>query len=102
MSADQRDIDTVAALLKLIKSPEMRRRIETALQDTGDEPEALDRVLTAKQAGKILGRSDRWVLGASKAGILSRVRYPGRKIAGGFMESAVRALLARSIEGNAK
>lgn len=98
MSATQRDINTVTAMLKLIESPEMRRRLEAALHDTGDEPEVLNRVLTAKQAGKILGRSDRWVLGASKSGILRRVRYPERKIAGGFMESDVRALLANSIE----
>ena len=41
MSATQRDINTVTAMLKLIESPEMRRRLETALHDTGDEPEVL-------------------------------------------------------------
>ena len=99
MSTNQRDIDTVTTMLRLVESPEIRRRLETALQDSRDEPTVQDRVLTAQQAGKILGRSDRWVLKASKDGLLRRVRYPGRKIAGGFMESDVRALLARSIEG---
>ena len=99
MSTSQRDIETVAAMLRLVESAEIRRRIETALQATDEEPVVRDRVLTAEQAGKILGRSDRWVLKASKDGLLKRVRYPGRKIAGGFLESDVRALLARSIEG---
>jgi hypothetical protein len=98
-STSQRDIDTVTTMLRLVESPEIRRRLETALQDSGDEPVVTDRVLSAEQAGKILGRSDRWVLKASKEGLLKRVRYPGRKIAGGFVESDVRALLARSIEG---
>ena len=99
MSTGQRDIDTVKTMLTLVESPEIRRRIETALQASDEEPAVQDRVLTAQQAGKILGRSDRWVLKASKEGLLKRVRYPGRKIAGGFLESDVRALLARSIEG---
>lgn len=99
MSTSQRDIDTVKTMLTLVESAEIRRRIETALQAPDEEPAVQDRVLTAKQAGQILGRSDRWVLMASKEGLLKRVRYPGRKIAGGFMESDVRALLARSIEG---
>ena len=99
MSTGQRDIDTVKTMLTLVESPEIRRRIETALQASDEEPAVQDRVLTAQQAGKILGRSDRWVLKASKEGLLKRVRYPGRKIAGGFLESDVRALLARSVEG---
>jgi len=99
MSTSQRDIDTVKTMLTLVESPEIRRRIETALRSSDEEPAVQDRVLTAQQAGKILGRSDRWVLKASKEGLLKRVRYPGRKIAGGFLESDVRALLARSIEG---
>lgn len=99
MNTKQRDIETVATMLRLVESPEIRRRIETALQTSDEEPAVQDRVLTAQQAGKILGRSDRWVLKASKEGLLKRVRYPGRKIAGGFLESDVRALLARSIEG---
>ena len=99
MSTGQRDIDTVKSMLTLVESPEIRRRIETALQASDEEPAVQDRVLTAQQAGKILGRSDRWVLKASKEGLLKRVRYPGRKIAGGFLESDVRALLARSVEG---
>ena len=98
MSTRQRDVETVKTMLNLIESAAIRKRIETALQVTDDEPLVQDRVLTAKQAGQILGRSDRWVLKASKDGLLKRVRYPGRKIAGGFMESDVRALLASSIE----
>ena len=98
MSTSQRDIETVKTMLCLVESPEIRRRLEMALQDTGEEPIVRDRLLTAREAGLILGRSDRWVLGEAKAGRLAKVRYPGRKIASGFLESDVRALLARSIE----
>jgi predicted site-specific integrase-resolvase len=55
-------------------------------------------VLTAAEAGKILGVCDRTVLTFAKQGLLRRVKYPGRKQAGGFRYSDVAGLLERSVE----
>ena len=98
MTAPQRDVATITAMLNLVESPEIRQRIEAALKH--EEADA-SRVLTAEQSGRILGVSGRTVFGFAKGGLLRRVKYPGRKIGGGFLEADVRALLARSLEGGA-
>lgn len=92
----QRDVQTITAMLNLIESPAIRKKVETALRD---EQVQTDRVLTSDEAGRILGVSGRTVFQFAKGGMLRRVKYPGRKIGGGFLESDVRDLLARSVEG---
>ncbi len=92
----QRDVATITAMLNLIESPAIRKKVETALRD---EQVQTDRVLTSDEAGRILGVSGRTVFQFAKGGMLRRVKYPGRKIGGGFLESDVRDLLARSVEG---
>lgn len=92
----QRDVQTITAMLNLIESPDIRRKVQAALKD---ERVQADRVLTSDEAGRILGVSGRTVFQFAKAGLLRRVKYPGRKIGGGFLESDVRGLLARSVEG---
>jgi len=92
----QRDVATITAMLNLIESPAIRKKGETALRD---EQVQTDRVLTSDEAGRILGVSGRTVFQFAKGGMLRRVKYPGRKIGGGFLESDVRDLLARSVEG---
>ncbi len=96
MTAPQRDVATITAMLNLVESPDIRQRIEAALKH-----EEASRVLTSEQAGRLLGVSGRTVFGFARAGLLRRVKYPGRKIGGGFLEADVRALLARSLEGGA-
>ena len=96
MTAPQRDVATITAMLNLVESPDIRQRIEAALKH---EEAETSRVLTSEQAGRILGVSGRTVFQFAKAGLLRRVKYPGRKIGGGFLEADVRALLARSLEG---
>ena len=54
--------------------------------------------MTAAEAGKMLGVSDRTVFNFAKQGLLRRVKYPGRKRAGGFRYSDVSGLLERSGE----
>lgn len=98
MTAPQRDVATITAMLNLVESPDIRQRIEAALKH--EEAEA-SRVLTSEQAGRILGVSGRTVFQFAKSGLLRRVKYPGRKIGGGFLEADARALLARSLEGGA-
>ena len=98
MTAPQRDVATITAMLNLIETPDLKTRIEAALKH--EEAEA-SRVLTSEQAGRVLGVSGRTVFGFAKAGLLRRVKYPGRKIGGGFLEADVCALLARSVEGGA-
>ena len=92
----QRDVATITAMLNLIESPDIRRKIEAALRD---EQVQTDRVLTSDEAGRILGVSGRTVFQFAKGGMLRRVKYPVRNIGGGFLESDVRDLLARSVEG---
>lgn len=92
----QRDVATITAMLNLIESPDIRRKIEAALRD---EQVQTDRVLTSEEAGRILGVSGRTIFQFAKGGLLRRVKYPGRKIGGGFLESDVRDLLARSVDG---
>ena len=95
-TAPRRDVATIEAMLNLIESEEIRRKLEAVLtSDTGTEAR-LDRVLTAMEAGRALGRSGRSVHTLANEGHLRRVRLPGRKIGGGFLESDVLALLARS------
>lgn len=98
MSAQQRDVATITALLNLIETPDLKARIEAALRHEEVEE---SRVLTADESGRLLGVSGRSVFAFAKQGLLRRVKYPGRKIGGGFLESDVRALLARSVEGAA-
>lgn len=92
----QRDVATITAMLNLIESQAIRKKVEAALRD---EQVQTDRVLTSDEAGRILGVSGRTVFQFAKGGMLRRVKYPGRKIGGGFLESDVRDLLARSVEG---
>ena len=96
MTAQQRDVATVTAMLNLVESPDIRQRIEAALKHEQVEQ---SRVLTSDEAGRILGRSGRWVFRAAKNGHLRRVHFPGSKIGGGFLQSDVEALLARAVEG---
>jgi hypothetical protein len=97
MNSTQRDVKLIATMLELIESPEIRRRIEKVL--LGRDAEAPpDRVMTAEEAGQMLGVSDRTVFTFAKQGLLRRVKYPGRKQAGGFRYSDVTGLLARSVE----
>ena len=98
MNSTHRDVKLIATMLKLIETPEIRRRIEKVLlaQDADAPP---DRVLTAAEAGKILGVTDRTVFTFAKQGHLRRVKYPGRKQAGGFRYSDISRLLERSVEG---
>ncbi len=96
MTSPARDVATITAMLNLIESAEIRARIEAALKQ---EEREVSRVISADQAGRILGKSGRTVFAFAKAGELRRVKFPGRKIGGGFLESDVLALLARSVEG---
>ena len=95
MTAPQRDVATITAMLNLIESPEIRTKIEAALRN---EQLLNDRVITAEESGQLLGVTDRTVHSFANEGLLRRVRFPGRKIGNGFLESDVRALLARSVE----
>ena len=56
MNSTQRDVKLLATMLELIESPEIRRRIEKVLlgKDADAPP---DRVMTAAEAGKMLGVS---------------------------------------------
>ncbi len=96
MTAPQRDVQTITAMLNLLESPDIRRRVERAL--TTEQTETLDRVLTADEAGRFLGVTGRTVHTMAQEGLLRRVKFPGRKIGAGFLESSVRALLARATE----
>lgn len=98
MNSTHRDVKLIATMLELIETPEIRRRIVKVLlaQDADAPP---DRVLTAAEAGKILGVCDRTVLTFAKQGHLRRVKYPGRKQAGGFRYSDISTLLERSVKG---
>lgn len=96
MTPQQRDVQTVTAMLNLVESQDIKNRIESALKH--EEAES-SRVLTSVQAGRMLGVSGRTVFSFAKSGLLRRVKFPGRKIGGGFLESDVRSLLARSLEG---
>ena len=53
MNTAQRDVRLIGAMLKLIESPKIRRRIEKVLlaQDVDAPP---DRVMTAAETGKML------------------------------------------------
>ena len=51
-------------------------------------------MLTAEESGRVLGCTDRTVHTLANEGHLRRVRFPGRKLGNGFLESDVRALLA--------
>lgn len=99
MTAQNRDVQTITAMLNLIESPEIRKKLETVLTADAGSDTGLDRVLTAAEAGRALGRSGRSVHNLANEGHIRRVRMPGRKIGGGFLESDVRALLARSVGG---
>lgn len=96
MNSTHRDVKLIATMLELIESSEIRRRIEKVLlgKDADAPP---DRVLTAAEAGKILGVTDRTVFTFAKQGLLRRVKYPGRKQAGGFRYSDISRLLNRSV-----
>ena len=98
MSAQERDVALIMNMMNCIETPELRTRIEAALKH---EEVERSRVLTADESGRLLGVSSRTVFSFCKQGLLRRVKYPGRKIGGGFLESDVRALLARSLEGAA-
>ncbi|MDD2239571.1 MAG: hypothetical protein PHI93_02800 [Kiritimatiellae bacterium] len=99
MNNTRRDIKLIATMLELIESPEIRRRIEKVLlaQDVDAPP---DRVITAAEAGKILGVTDRTVFTFANQGLLRRVKYPGRRQGGGFRYADVTTLLERSMEGD--
>lgn len=95
MSAPQRDVAIITSMLNCIESPELKARIEAALKH---EEVERSRVLTADEVGRILNKSARTVHTLANQGLLRRVKFPGRQIGGGFLESDVRALLARSVE----
>ena len=97
MTSPQRDVATITAMLNLIEAPDIRAKVEAALKD-----QALDKVLTAEESGRVLGCTDRTVHTLANEGHLRRVRFPGRKLGNGFLESDVRALLARSVVGGNK
>ena len=96
MNPTHRDVKLLATMLELIESPEIRRRIEKVLlgKDADAPP---DRVLTAQEAGKMLGVTDRTVHTFAKQGLLRRVKYPGRKLGGGFRYSDITRLMERSV-----
>ena len=95
MNSTQRDVKLIATMLELIETPEIRRRIEKVLlgKDAAAPP---DRVMTTAEAGKMLGVTTRTVFNFAKQGLLRRVKYSGRKRAGGFRYSDVSGLLERS------
>jgi len=94
MISPQRDVATITTMLNLIESPDIRQRIETVLKQN---PTEQSRVLSADEAGKILGVSGRTVFSFAKDGLIRRVKYPGRKIAGGFLLADVVNLLEKSV-----
>ena len=94
MTAPQRDVATITAMLNLIETPDIRQRIEAALKH---EEVETSRVLTATDSGRVLNVSARTVHTFANQGLLRRVKFPGRKLGNGFLESDVRALLARSV-----
>ena len=94
MTTQQRDVQTITAMLNLIETPDIRTKIERALRD---EQIHNDRVITAEESGHLLGVTDRTVHTFANQGLLRRVKFPGRKLGNGFLESDVRALLARSV-----
>ena len=94
MTSPQRDVATVTAMLNLVESPDIKRKIEAALKD---EQLHNDRVITAEKSGQLLGVTDRTVHTLANEGHLRRVKFPGRKQGAGFLESDVRALLAKSL-----
>lgn len=95
MTAPQRDVATITAMLNLIETPDIRQRIAAALKH---EEVETSRVWTAAETGRVLGGvSARTVHTLANQGHLRRVKFPGRKIGCGFLESDVRALLARSV-----
>ena len=98
MNSTHRDVKLIATMLELIETPEIRRRIEKVLlaQDADAPP---DRVLTAAEAGKMLGVTNRTVVNFAKQGLVRRVKYPGRTRAGGFRYSDLARLLERSVVG---
>lgn len=98
MNSTHRDVKLIANMLELIETPEIRRRIEKVLlaQDADAPP---DRVVTASDAGKILGVTGRTVFNFARQGLLRRVKFTGRKRAGGFRFSDVLRLLEGSVEG---
>lgn len=96
MSAPQRDVATITAMLNLLESQELKARIEAALKH---EEAETSRILTADQTGRIFNKSARTIHTLANQGLLRRVKLPGRKIGCGFLESDVRSLLARSVEG---
>ena len=98
MNSTHRDVKLIAVMLELIETPEIRRRIEKVLlaQDADAPP---DRVLTAAEAGKMLGVTSRTVFNFAKQGLVRRVKYPGRTRAGGFRYSDISRLLERSVVG---
>ena len=97
MNSTHRDVKLIATMLELIESPEIRRRIEKVLLGK-DEDAPPDRVMTAAEAGKMLGVTDRTVFNFAKQGLLRRVKYPGRTRAVGFRYLDVSSLLERSVE----
>ena len=96
MNSTHRDVKLIAIMLELIETPEIRRRIEKVLlgKDAAAPP---DRVMTAAEAGKMLGVTNRTVFNYAKQGLLRRVKYPGRTRAGGFRYLDVSGLLERSV-----
>jgi hypothetical protein len=97
MTAPQRDVATITAMLNLIETPAIRTKIEAALKD-----EAIDKVITAEKAGQVLGCSNRTIHTLANEGHLRRVRFPGRSQGSGFLESDVRTLLAISVSGGSQ
>ena len=71
MNSAHRDVKLIATMLELIETPEIRRRIEKVLkaQDADAPP---DRVVTAAEAGKILGVTNRTVDNFVKQGPAQR------------------------------
>ena len=96
MNSTHRDVKLIATMLELIETPEIRRRIEKVLlgKDAAAPP---DRVMTAAEAGKMLGVTNRTVFNFAKQGLLRKVKYPGRTRAGGFRYLDVSGLLERSV-----
>ena len=56
-------------------------------------PDVRKEILTAEEAGKVLGLSSRTVWNLIKQGALARVRLPGRKRSCGISRASVESLL---------
>jgi len=89
-------VETVRGVLSMDPTvpAEDRARILATLKAPPTPAEAVKRLLRRAEVASLLSCHPRTVDNLAKAGILRRVRFPGRKLAAGFMAAEVDALVS--------